>query len=935
MAVDRCPDRDTLERMLLGQLPPPQSELVRSHLLRCHQCVTVVERMSVTISNVGNGLAAAGIAQNAMITDTERAARARGEARMVWDRDADEVIDFLDPAERPDEIGRLGGYRVLELLSVGGMGIVFRADDPKLARQVALKTLRPTAAVGRVAKARFLREAQATAAIEHDNIVSIYQVGEDRGVPFIAMQFLRGESLQTRLKREKRLNQRVVARIGGDVATGLAAAHDRNLIHRDIKPANIWLEAGTDRAKIVDFGLVHAVGTDVELTQVGTVLGTPQYMPPEQAWGLPVDHRGDLFSLGVVLYHLLTGAPPFARNDVRAMLAAVVQDDPEPIADHCPGLHPDLRDLVTQMLEKDPDRRPKSAHEVSRELRRIEQALADDRAGQLPAATTALDRSPRPAAARRRRGPYIVGGVTIVLALIFGFLWHAGVLFRVETSDGTILVEIEPADKPIEINVHEDKTVTIKDPNDGNDITIAIDRTKKQLRPTKRGFQMVVASFSLDAQDGRHVNVRFIPKDKPAERSTAVKRSPVGQQVLTVAQDGSGQFTSIGAALEHAQRGATIRVLDDSVYRESLSLSVPEVHTGLTLETPAHATIMATRPGTMLIVTVPGVHIRGFRFRAENVQAVLCAIGFHCAGTIVEDIDCTVETGQMVQGVSVENALNPWDEPPVIIRNSRFTRMYIGVRLRGVATDYTTPTTCRGVMVVNNRFDDCFQSIDMEGELQNVLVAGNRIIGSRLFGLQLEQLVGRATTIVVAHNTFFRSHWPFRVWDDEPRGRDIAVLNNLSLAGGVPDWLFLDNGGSRDAPKGPGAVTALCNLWQFAGNYRECQPPTESDMLSQSWIPPSETDTIASTVEVRSRDPDDTHFLRPATDSPLNKKAYNNASFPLPSYVGAIPPDPSAQWDWLSTWRALKRTDEAPKTVAGQTNRPRAAVPAGKEREGK
>jgi serine/threonine protein kinase len=204
------------------------------------------------------------------------------------------------------------------------MGVVFRAEDPRLKRQVALKVMKPSIAASRAAKDRFLREAQFTAAIEHDHIVHIYQVGEDHGVPFIAMPFLKGESLKTRLEREGRLQQPEVVRIGKEVAAGLAAAHERGLIHRDIKPDNIWIEEKTGRAKILDFGLVRSISDDTELTQSGMVLGTPKYMAPEQAQGYAVDHRCDLFSLGSVLYHLATGKPAFEGNNLTATLMAVV-----------------------------------------------------------------------------------------------------------------------------------------------------------------------------------------------------------------------------------------------------------------------------------------------------------------------------------------------------------------------------------------------------------------------------------------------------------------------------------------------------------------------------------------------------------------------------------------------------------------------------------
>ena len=154
----------------------------------------------------------------------------------------DELTRFLAPPERPDEIGRLGPYRVLAVLGQGGMGVVFRAEDPALDRPVALKAMLPGMAAVPTATERFLREAKAAAALKHEHIVTIYQVGEDRGVPFLAMEFLEGEPLDDRLRREGRLPLAEVLRIGREIAVGLAAAHDRGLVHRDIKPANLWLE---------------------------------------------------------------------------------------------------------------------------------------------------------------------------------------------------------------------------------------------------------------------------------------------------------------------------------------------------------------------------------------------------------------------------------------------------------------------------------------------------------------------------------------------------------------------------------------------------------------------------------------------------------------------------------------------------------------------
>src|SRR5262249_35038997 len=150
-------------------------------------------------------------------------------------------------------------------------------------RPVALKALLPALSASPSCRARFLREAQAAAALQHDHVVTVYQVGEDRGVPFLAMQLLEGETLEARLRRSGRLPLRTALRVGREIAEGLAAAHARQLIHRDVKPGNIWLEAGRDRVKILDFGLARAAREESHLTQSGAVMGTPAYMAPEQA----------------------------------------------------------------------------------------------------------------------------------------------------------------------------------------------------------------------------------------------------------------------------------------------------------------------------------------------------------------------------------------------------------------------------------------------------------------------------------------------------------------------------------------------------------------------------------------------------------------------------------------------------------------------------
>ncbi|MBL8799855.1 MAG: protein kinase [Planctomycetia bacterium] len=289
---------------------------------------------------------------------------------------AGQVFPFLGPPDGPGEIGWLAQYRVLELRGEGGMGYVFLAEDTQLQRPVALKVMKPDRTDDLPARQRFLREARATAAIKHDHIVTIYQVGQDRDVCFLAMEWLEGKSLERWLRAGNRPGVAQILRVGREIATGLAAAHARGLIHRDIKPGNIWLEMPTGRVKLLDFGLVRVLHEDVRLTQQGIIVGTPAFMAPEQARGEPVDERGDLFSLGCVLYELCGGRLPFQGENTIATLMAVTMQEPTPLRQVNPDLPADLADLVHWLLAKRPEDRPPSAQAVVEALRALERDRA-------------------------------------------------------------------------------------------------------------------------------------------------------------------------------------------------------------------------------------------------------------------------------------------------------------------------------------------------------------------------------------------------------------------------------------------------------------------------------------------------------------------------------------------------------------------------------
>lgn len=285
--------------------------------------------------------------------------------------EADTVVDFsfLDPPTGKGELGFIQHYRVLRVIGAGGMGLVLEAEDTHLKRAVALKVMKREFVASYSSRERFLLEARAAAALESDHIVTVFQVGMAKDVPFLAMQLLHGEPLDARLDRESPLPMPEAMLIGKQVAEGLLAAHEKGLVHRDIKPANIWLEADERtkafrRVKLLDFGLARMLETNQKLTNAGMIVGTPQYMSPEQASGTPVDCRSDLFSLGTVLYVMLTGRLPFDAPTAPAMLLEIVTKDATPPSKYNSLIPREVDALIMKLMAKSPDDRPSSAQDV-------------------------------------------------------------------------------------------------------------------------------------------------------------------------------------------------------------------------------------------------------------------------------------------------------------------------------------------------------------------------------------------------------------------------------------------------------------------------------------------------------------------------------------------------------------------------------------------
>lgn len=312
---------------------------------------------------------------------------------------------------------RLGPYEIRGKIGAGGMGVVYLGWDERLNRQVAIKTLWPRLAEDREARERFLREARAAASISHPNVTQIYDIGEEEGRVYFAMEYLEGRSLLDLLEEQGELKPAQVVSIARQAAAGLMAAAERGIIHRDIKPSNLIM-TGDGTLKIADFGLAKQQVADSKLTMDGQFVGTPDYIAPEQAQGGALDLRSDIYSLGATLYELAGGRPPFTGP---TPVSIVVQHLREPVPELRqvnPEVPLPLATLIQRMLAKRPGARPQDYDELIRQLDRIEAALAEPAAG--PARPVTAEPSVKPEPPKANFAGRLFAISLLAIALLVG-----------------------------------------------------------------------------------------------------------------------------------------------------------------------------------------------------------------------------------------------------------------------------------------------------------------------------------------------------------------------------------------------------------------------------------------------------------------------------------------------------------------------------------
>ena len=672
---------------------------------------------------------------------------------------------------------------ILELIGHGGMGFVYRARQPKLGRDVAIKVLPSDRAADPEFRERFLREARTLASLSHTNIVSIYDIGEKEDFLYFVMEYVEGASL-AELIHAGELTPVEALRLIPQMCDALEFAHQHGVVHRDIKPGNILLDQ-TGRVKIADFGIAKVLSPEESrdgITMTNDSMGTLGYCAPEQqGQAQQVDHRADIYSLGAVIYEMLTGELPVGSF---APPSKMVQVDVR------------MDEVVLRALDAKPECRYQHAKEVKEEVEEIANG---------PGAT-------------RPRKRWLCAALVLLSASIAGILiWS-------------------PADPD----------------------------------------SAVGADHKVD------------------------EKAPLEPRMIIV--ETGNEFRTFRDAFEELQPGQTIQI-HGTVNGPILFRGAR--HRDVTLEGADGAVLQCATGVKFLIgvVDVSGVTVRNLTLRFAGPPVAgksppLVVAGLRVSGVTFANLNLESSASGHGIGINLDQLAIPPAEPPLVIRGCKFSGFSTGVSINGTRSDdptLNTPNPLRGILVIDNQFTSGLTGVSILGALSDAVVAGNRFLRCRQTGFQMQNFFPETSNLLIANNTLLECGQAFRLLDngDIDGDKSVRIINNLSLAcDDELDWAVYDSPDPRGAGRKPGNGRALHDRWTIRNNFREYPVPPPDPKWIAAWIPPGPDDLHAKLLPEMERDPKSRNFLRPGKTSLV---ATRGAGVALPSYIGALPPEGTAQ----------------------------------------
>lgn len=729
-----------------------------------------------------------------------------------------------------------GRYCVLAQLGHGGMGAVYKARDTKLDRLVAIKVMSAQCLRDADAVARFEREARALARLSHPNIIQAFDSGTDGDRHFLVMEFVEGVTLLQVLRERGALSPAVAADFLHQAALGLEHAHGKGLIHRDIKPGNLLVG-----------GLLPSAPVTSEMT---------------------VDYRQSFAGALPVLKILDLGLARFLQDQLGD--SQLTQE----------GMGVGTPDYMAPEQFRD------SLHADARtDIYGLGCTLYHLIAGQVPFPGSSY--SEKAAAHARKepipleeRCPEIPAGLAYVVSRMMAK--HPDERF---TSAGEVAEALAPF-----VAAHSNSMVHLRQTGTWKPGRLPITRAARRRRAMAGG---VTALAALAALVFFAWSMLFGPRNATSQADTSAQDAPKPQVVtiengLTVAKDGTGQFTTIGEALAKVKPGQTIRVLDDAVYPEFVHLRDRERFEGVALEAPRHAALEfpATAKIGILVLDVPHVTVRGFTVRAPAASMRCVGVGGRSPGGILADLRCSAQIVTDTAGVTIDFLGLTAEEVPVRVENCQFRQLGNGVEVIGLMFSTRQSQATRRVVVKQNDFSQCELGVWGLGLLSDVQIVGNRFWDCSGPTVRLSELRDGSGGLLIANNSIRSANRLIEIVDPDKRVDRIQILGNVCVTGTGRDFLHVDT-------KGP---VALNPKWEIRSNWRQVSRP----QAVAEWLD-SAADTFVENMPLESLNPKEPNFFRPVKGSPL---ASGGVGGDLPTYVGAVPPAGIEPWDWMKTWKS-------------------------------